>query len=546
MDSNAAGTGHSAEGEWQMQAEQCSMENDQTQLHGTSVILLERFRDGDELAAEALFSRYFERLTSLARNRLSARLASRADPEDIVMSVYRSFFIGARAGRFDIGGAGDLWRLLASITKHKLLRQIRHHGAGRRSVNVELPFDEHRDGRFPGRQPDPSPEEAIALADELEWVLSQFDSVGRRVLELRLQGAELTEIARDTGCSERTVRRILARTREVIGERFRVADDDRETRVLQSEQERQLNEPRRNVLPNTRSSSSAAGAEARRDGPLLSHRDILLQRMIGSGRMGKVYQARRLSENRTVAVKFLRKSFLNHPGVVERFIGEARTIAKLDHPHIVSIHGLGGTTGGAYFIVMDFIAGSNLDQIIKARTVSVHEAVDWVIQVCQALEHAHKRGIIHCDLNPANILLDERGRIRVTDFGLARSLTGHTPWTTEVEGTAPFMAPEQASRSWGEIDVRTDVYGIGAVLYTLLTGRPPWEGRRLPDVLANVISAAVVVPARDLRADLPEWLSDLCAKSLSKKQRERYPKVEDVRVDLAASAGRNPQGVALG
>jgi eukaryotic-like serine/threonine-protein kinase len=257
-----------------------------------------------------------------------------------------------------------------------------------------------------------------------------------------LQGAELTEIARDTGRSERTVRRILARVREVIGERFPMADDDRESQVLRSEQVRQHNEPRRIVPPETRSSSSAAEAEPLVDGPLLSHRDVLLQRMIGAGRMGKVYQAQLISENRTVAVKFLRKAFLNHPEVVERFVGEARTIAKLDHPHIVGIPGLGRTSGGAYFIVMDFIAGSNLEQIMKTRTISVDEALVWAIQICHALEHAHARRIIHCDLKPANILLDEGGRIRVTDFGLARSLTGHTPWTAEVEGTAPFMAPE--------------------------------------------------------------------------------------------------------
>jgi eukaryotic-like serine/threonine-protein kinase len=514
------------------------MENDESPSNGTSLLLLERFRDGDELAAEALFARHFDRLTALARSRLSTRLASRTDPEDIVMSVYRSFFIGARSGRFDISRGGDLWRLLAAITKYKLLRQARHHMADRRSVNVEQPFDEQENGWFVGRRADPSQEEAVALADELEWVLSQFDLFGRRVLELRLQGAELSEIAQDTGRSERTVRRTLARVRELIAERFAMPDHDRDSRATGSEQRTQRTELPPIVFPVTRSTLPAAPAEPKHDGPLLSHRDVLLQRMIGAGRMGKVYQAWLVNENRTVAVKYLRKSLLRHPEVVGRFIGEARTIANLDHPHIVSIHGLGRTPAGAYFIVMDLVSGSNLDQIIKTRTISVHEAVDWAIQICHALEHAHGRGIIHCDLKPANLLLDQDGRIHLTDFGLARSLTGHTPWTAELEGTAPFMAPEQVSRCWGEIDVRTDVYGIGAVLQTLLTGRPPWVGRRLPDILADVVSGAPVVPPSELRPGLPEPLSELCRRCLAKAQDDRFPTVHDVRVALTAVVGQ--------
>jgi RNA polymerase sigma factor (sigma-70 family) len=193
---------------------------DETQPNWTSLVLLERFREGDDLAAEALFSRYFERLTSLARSRLSVRLASRTDPEDIVMSVYRSFFVGARMGRFTLSRGGDLWRLLASITKHKLLRQARHHGAERRSVDVETQLAPDDDGRFAGRPLDPGPEDAVALADELEWVLAQFDPFVRRVLELRLQGAQLAEIARDTARSERTVRRVLGQVRELLAGRL--------------------------------------------------------------------------------------------------------------------------------------------------------------------------------------------------------------------------------------------------------------------------------------------------------------------------------------
>jgi RNA polymerase sigma factor (sigma-70 family) len=185
----------------------------------TSLVLLERYRDGDDRAADALFARYFERLTLLARSRLSPRLASRTDPEDIVLSAYRSFFVGVRAGRFALGRGGDLWRLLASITKHKLLRQARHERADRRSFDAEIPLDRAEEDRLAVRHPEPTPEEAVALADELEWVLSQLDALGRRVLELRLQGARLSEIAEDTGRSERTTRRTLARIRDILAGR---------------------------------------------------------------------------------------------------------------------------------------------------------------------------------------------------------------------------------------------------------------------------------------------------------------------------------------
>src|SRR5437762_1253949 len=131
------------------------MEMDETPAAGTSLILLERFRDGDDRAAEAMFSRYFERLTLLARSRLSPRLARRTDPEDIVLSAYRSFFVGARAGRFALSRGGDLWRLLASITKHKLLRQARHHRADRRSDQSELPLEQAEEGRSLERYPGP-------------------------------------------------------------------------------------------------------------------------------------------------------------------------------------------------------------------------------------------------------------------------------------------------------------------------------------------------------------------------------------------------------
>lgn len=267
--------------------------------------------------------------------------------------------------------------------------------------------------------------------------------------------------------------------------------------------------------------------------PLLSHRDFLLRRLIGAGRMGKVYEARQHGASREVAVKFLRKSFLQHPGMVRRFMGEARTIARLHHPNIVGTQGLGRTPGGAYFIVMDLVAGPDLAMIGGRRIIAVDEAIRWAMEACDALGHAHERGIVHCDLKPANLLLDECGRIRVTDFGLARSLAEEMPWAAEVEGTVPFMAPEQASRCWGPIDARTDVYGVGAVLFTLLTGRPPFVGRRLPDVLAEVISATPVVSPACLRPGLSERVDALCRKCLAKRPEARFQTVQEVRSALS-------------
>jgi RNA polymerase sigma factor (sigma-70 family) len=196
------------------------MGNEEVRTAWTSFVLLERYRGGDDAAAEALFSRYFQRLTSLARSRLSPRLAQRTDPEDIVLSVYRSFFIDARAGRFALSRGGDLWRLLASITKRKLLRQARHHCADRRSVDRESPVDRTADEGYLIRAQEPTPEDALALSDELEWVFSRLDAFGRRVLELRMQGAQLSEIAEDTGRSERTVRRTLGQIRELLAKRL--------------------------------------------------------------------------------------------------------------------------------------------------------------------------------------------------------------------------------------------------------------------------------------------------------------------------------------
>lgn len=625
------------------------MEDDADQADWTSLVLLERIRAGDDSAAEAIFVRYVQRVTLLARSRLSARLARRTDPEDIVQSVYRSFFVGVHEGRYVLGRGGDLWRLLAAIARHKLLRQARHQHADRRSIDREWSLDRIDESLLAGRERAPSAEEALALADELEQVFAGLDSFARRVLELRLQGSRsrrspprpagpngrsgapwpgsgdfwpdgstmtdddlesrclrfeqdwarrgpvsiadflegppigstsdrrrlLVELVaidlefrwrgarRDVGSPERLgLEDYVARFPELgpldglsaglIGEEYRVrhrwggrpshegflarfparGEEIRAELVrIDEELDRESAGPVARPCPRPEPPEPVGGV------PWLSHRDLLLRRLIGAGRIGKVYQARQPAEGREVAVKFLRKTLLQEPRIIRRFIGEAATVAALDHPGIVATRGIGRTDGGSYFIVMDLIDGPDLARLARIRRIHVGEAVRWTIAACEALEHAHEKGVVHCDLKPANLLLDASGEIHLTDFGLSRSLGGPSPWAAEVEGTGPFMAPEQVSPSWGRIDRRTDVYGIGAVLFTLLTGRPPHVGRRLPDVLAEVVGAAPVVSPDGLRPDLPRPIVEFCRRCLAKPPEERYPTVRDARMALAGLAG---------
>jgi RNA polymerase sigma-70 factor (ECF subfamily) len=184
-----------------------------------SANLLDRWRGGDQQAAEALFQRYVQRLIAVARSRLSTKLSRRIDAEDVIQSAYRSFFLGVRDGRYLFERGGDLWRLLVAITLHKLQHQVEVHTAGKRSIKRERPIDSGDalagiDTERLTREP--SPLEAAAVIDELEWIMRGLEPLYRRMIELRLQGHSLEEIAADTKRSERTVRRVFERIKEEL------------------------------------------------------------------------------------------------------------------------------------------------------------------------------------------------------------------------------------------------------------------------------------------------------------------------------------------
>lgn len=467
----------------------------------TSEWLLNALRDGDQDAARRLFDRYLPRLLALVRSRLGATLRRRLDADDVVMSAYRSFFVGAANGRFELTESGDLWRLLSQIALHKLYRQAAHHSAEMRSTQHEQPLSDDDDFVSSAA----SPEDATALADEVLHLMSQLSETDRRTLELRLQGELLGDIATELQQSERTVRRTLTRVRQLMLEQL---PEEERRRFESPEIEAAASESKRPIV--AARSRVAVGADILAPYP---DTDFVLQQHVGEGLTGKVYRAWQKSLEREVAVKFLKRAHQRHADRVSRFCEEARLVAKLRHPHIVAVHGLGKTPSGGFFLVLDWINGPDLQTLLTERRIELPEAIRWAREAAEAVQHAHDRGVIHCDLKPSNLLLDTDGRVLLTDFGFARRLAHASDGLHG--GTVAFMAPEQLDASLGEVGPQTDVYGLGAVLYALLTRQPPRSEKRLADQLAALLSFRPVVRVSELRDDVPVRLAELCTRCLS-------------------------------
>jgi len=195
---------------------------------------------------------------------------------------------------------------------------------------------------------------------------------------------------------------------------------------------------------------------------------------LGRGGMGVVYKARQKSLDRVVALKILAPEKENAPQFAERFSREAKTLAKLNHPNIVTVHDF-GETNGMFYLVMEFVDGVNLRQMMRDRRLLPEEALAIVPPVCQALQYAHDQGIVHRDIKPDNLLLDKQGRVKIADFGIAKILGRSAPGageTREVLGTPRYMAPEQVQQPQ-RVDHRADIYSLGIVLYEMLTGELP-------------------------------------------------------------------------
>ena len=254
--------------------------------------------------------------------------------------------------------------------------------------------------------------------------------------------------------------------------------------------------------------------------------------------MGVVYRARQLSLNRVVAVKMILSGRLASPMEVERFQAEARAAAGLQHPNIVPIHEVGEHDGQHYFS-MEFVDGPNLSPMVRESPLSAIRAARYVQIIAEAIQFAHDRGVLHRDLKPSNVLIDPFDQPRITDFGLARRTTGDSELTEtgQVLGAPSFVPPEQAAGRKDDVGTHSDVYALGAILYYLLTGRPPFAAETLAATLAQVLNIEPAAP-RLLNASIPRDLETLCLKCLEKSPQRRYRAAQD----LADELGRFQRG----
>lgn len=246
--------------------------------------------------------------------------------------------------------------------------------------------------------------------------------------------------------------------------------------------------------------------------------------LIGRGGMGAVYKARQRELDRLVALKILPPDIGSDPAFAQRFNREARALAKLNHPHIVTIFD-SGQSGDFYYLLMEFVDGVNLRQTMRTARLSPPEALAIVPQICDALQYAHDEGIVHRDIKPENILVDKRGRVKIADFGLAKLLAsgGHESHesaslltaTAQVMGTLRYMAPEQMESS-AHVDHRADIYSLGVVFYELLTGEVPM-GRFEP-------------PSQ--RVEIDVRLDEVVLRALEREPAKRYQHASDVKTDL--------------
>src|SRR5881227_2700596 len=260
--------------------------------------------------------------------------------------------------------------------------------------------------------------------------------------------------------------------------------------------------------------------------------DYELLEEIGRGGQGVVFRARQKGLNRTVALKVISLGQWASKVHLKRFRLEAEAAARLEHPGIVPIHEVGERDGSCYFS-MKFVEGGQLDEVVRRKPMSIRQAAELIGKVARIVHYAHEHRILHRDIKPGNILLEQKSEPHLTDFGLARLVESESTVTRtmEVLGTPSYMAPEQAVGNNAAISSLTDVYGLGAVLYQLLTGQPPFAGGTTYETIKLLLDTEPRSP-RLLNPKIDRDLSTICLKCLEKDSQRRYPSALALAEDI--------------
>ncbi len=263
---------------------------------------------------------------------------------------------------------------------------------------------------------------------------------------------------------------------------------------------------------------------------------------LGAGAMAVVYKARQLSLNRIVAIKILPKRFSENPEYVERFYKEGQAAGRLNHPNIVQAIDV-GEAGGYHYFVMEYVEGKTIaDDLVGGNVFEETEALDIIIQVANALAHAHACSLIHRDVKPKNIMISTNGTVKLADMGLARETTDIEAAQNEAGkayGTPYYIAPEQI-RGKIDIDGRADIYGLGATLYHMLTGRVPFMAEDSADVMRKHLREKLIPPDH-INTSLSAGVSEVVEIMMAKRKEKRYNDIEELLTDLEAlREGRPP------